>query len=53
MSRARRHFTDEFKREDVRPCREPGAPGAEIAQEKVSSGKAMEASSILLEAGSL
>jgi transposase len=33
MSRTRRHFTDEFKREAVRLCKEPGASVAQIAQD--------------------
>jgi transposase len=33
MTRTRRHFTDEFKRESVRLCKEPGASVAQIAQD--------------------
>jgi len=33
MSRTRRHFTDEFKREAVRLCNEPGAVVTQIAHD--------------------
>ncbi len=33
MSRTRRHFTDEFKREAVRLCNEPGAVVTQIARD--------------------
>lgn len=33
MSRTRRHFTDEFKREAVRLCNEPGAVVTQVARD--------------------